>query len=1185
MLRRPGFQFAFLTLMLAVLDQSTARAAWIWDVNQDKIDDRMLAVETQGLTAAHLGNTLAGKLVFAVMNSAAPYQYGVYIGYDHHPTDDDAAALQASGVPVQVRYESIDYIRSVITYAQAQQIAQLPGVSRIETIPIFYKVNDVATRTLRARASGNQLFPSVWKHLGATGKGIVVAILDTGVNDEADSTNGYPGHESLRGKWVGGGSFFAGQPELNTGLDESVNPRHTGDPEATYHGTHVAGTAIGSGGPNGILNGAEPGFNAGLAPDARLVDCKVLSDAGAGFGSADALDWLIHNKFNTWGLTGADTIYRGVDVANLSLGGSSASDGTDANCLAVNAAHKAGIVVCVASGNDGNTGYMPSPAAADFALTVGAFTDGNTIDRLDDYVADYSNEGPRLADSDSDHLAEMKPNVMGSGTGINSALGDPTTNGDRYHHINGTSMATPTIAGVAALVRSTNPTLSSDQVRLLLMDTADHRKDRGQQPPSAADPFHIDPNYHPSWGWGQTDAYAAVKEALNPATTQVVRIQAIPQRGPDGVQIKWTSQREVQLQRYELDRASDLGGAPGSWTKINEQAVATPSAQIHGVSNRHEYSYTDLDGSLDPAAYYWYRVRWVDLAAASHSEPAIRTRIMDSPVIARIKYSWTHNYSDGDLYVRFGTGTSTSGPAWFRQGLGAQAADSVVTRSGVSYTGTLQHYFHVDLTADDMVGAYLPPTAAANPWFLSVKEGGYVNTKGSVNDFSMTVFDGPNPTTYTSPNPPTQTVEKQETVFWIPLDPATAANHNPVLAPIGARTVGEGLTVTFFVSASDPDNGQTVTHSAVGLPAGATFDSGTRQFSWTPSYSQAGGYSVRFRVFDNAFPTAAADSEDVAFTVTERNPGDNQAPVLDPLTDRAGVTGQPMQFRVTGHDPEGAALTFSAIGLPSGASLGASTGLFDWTPASGQTGIHPVTFFCTDPGARADSESVYLVISAPGEAPPPQGNCIGQHMVQSGIVGMGIDPVSASYSYQSFTIPPKTQRLTGTLFWFGGPTRDLDFTLLDSDSNAVGSSASTANPEVITVSNLPAGTYIWRVLAFTNPDTAHYTITTDYCVDATMLSADPRRELDFAMALAPNPCHVLAAITFALPQSGHASLKLYDVSGRLIRTLQDGPLAAGRHVRVWDRSTNGGAIAPGGVYFARLESAGRALSRKLVMVR
>src|SRR6185436_10403496 len=157
------------------------------------------------------------------------------------------------------------------------------------------------------------------KDLGITGRGVVVGILDTGVNDEPD--NAYPGHESLRGKFVGGGSFFSGQPALNTPIDASENPKHQLDPELTYHGTHVAGTAIGSGGPNGMLNGAEPGFNAGLAPDARLVDCKVLSDAGLGFGSADALDWLVYNRFNSWGLTGADAIYAGVDVANLSLGG------------------------------------------------------------------------------------------------------------------------------------------------------------------------------------------------------------------------------------------------------------------------------------------------------------------------------------------------------------------------------------------------------------------------------------------------------------------------------------------------------------------------------------------------------------------------------------------------------------------------------------------------------------------------------------------------------------------------------------------------------------------------------------------------------------------------------------------------------------------------------------------------
>src|SRR6185503_13756762 len=129
-------------------------------------------------------------------------------------------------------------------------------------------------------------------------------------------------------------------------------------------------------------------------------------------------------------------------------------------------------------------------------------TDDNTVLRTDDYVADYSNEGPRLSDGDSEQLDEMKPSVLGPGTGIMSALGDPTTNGRLYHHINGTSMATPAVSGVAALVLSANPGLQPGAVRRILQETADHRRDRGKQPESAADPFGIDPNYHPSWGWG-----------------------------------------------------------------------------------------------------------------------------------------------------------------------------------------------------------------------------------------------------------------------------------------------------------------------------------------------------------------------------------------------------------------------------------------------------------------------------------------------------------------------------------------------------------------------------------------------------------------------------------------------------------------------------------------------------------
>jgi hypothetical protein len=268
------------------------------------------------------------------------------------------------------------------------------------------------------------------------------------------------------------------------------------------------------------------------------------------------------------------------------------------------------------------------------------------------------------------------------------------------------------------------------------------------------------------------------------------------------------------------------------------------------------------------------------------------------------------------------------------------------------------------------------------------EEGGYVNTKGTVNDFSVTVF-GPTTTTYTAPNPPTPTVEKQETVFWIPLDPITTLNHNPVLMPIGSRSVGEGLSLSILATATDPDDGQTLTYSASGLPSGATFDPGTRHFDWTPGYSAAGTYHVTFRVFDNGFPTAAADSEDVTVTVTERNPGDNLPPVLESLTDAQGVARQRMQFRVVAHDPEGAALTYSGLSVPVGASLDPATGIFDWTPQDNQVGVHAITFIATDPGALADSESVYLVISAPGEAPPAPYACDNQVTVQNGIVDMG----------------------------------------------------------------------------------------------------------------------------------------------------------------------------------------------------
>jgi hypothetical protein len=134
------------------------------------------------------------------------------------------------------------------------------------------------------------------------------------------------------------------------------------------------------------------------------------------------------------------------------------------------------------------------------------------------------------------------------------------------------------------------------------------------------------------------------------------------------VRVRWTSQREINLVRWIVERAPAVANGPGTFASIHELPVGSQNPQIHGVPNRHPYEYLDAGRRPGRHRAYWYRLRWVDTYGNAHTEPALSVRIQDSPTIARVRYSWTHNYSDGDLAVRLGTGTSTSAPAWFRRG-------------------------------------------------------------------------------------------------------------------------------------------------------------------------------------------------------------------------------------------------------------------------------------------------------------------------------------------------------------------------------------------------------------------------------------------------------------------------------------------------------------------------------------
>jgi subtilisin family serine protease len=757
-------------LFVAGAIAARARCAGAWsDVDRNRIDDRIDRVHADGWAAAFVDRDPSQHMLIGVESSPSP-RFAVYVGYDHHPTAADRIALLGTGLAMAWPFQFIDYIESRATYAEIQVILGLPGVTRVEAVPVEYLDNHYGSRVVRARDSRGLtrsenyvLFPSARQELGLDGQGVVVAILDTGVNDDVDSINpGYPGHESLRGKFLGGGEFWCGLPECSTPATGSTNPQDHGGEASHYHATHCAGTIMGTGGPGG--------FFAGVAPGARLVDCKVLSDAGASVGgSSRGLDWCIANKNRLWDGLSTGSIWQGIDVVSMSLGstecagGSGTSDGSGASNAIVNAAVDAGLVVVIATGNDNSTECIASPAAADLSIAVGASEHARTLDRSDDKVTSFSNEGPRDADADADHLDEMKPSLVAPGAGIISANGDPTTDGTAYQQLSGTSMATPHVAGCAALVLQANPALTPLQVRAILQNTAEHNVpttkatgDRGQ------DPYHLDANYDPSCGWGLVDVFAAAKEAMNSTGgVQVVQIRAVARPQDGRVDVTWITQREYPFQGFNLYRAPDAGGAPGTFVALNSGLIAPAGhSNIQGVSNRTPYVVQDADPSLTLGRAYWYRVEWIDLGGGSHQEPPVPVEYGELARVATARYSIVHNAADNDLTVRVG-GDRDYNPGSFGDadfeilGPGESKQDSARVlfptppNTGTSTIGTIEHFWSVGFKQGDPAEVFLPPSVFA-PWFLSVTDGGFVNRTGRVTGFSVFVNDAPGSATGTT---------------------------------------------------------------------------------------------------------------------------------------------------------------------------------------------------------------------------------------------------------------------------------------------------------------------------------------------------------------------------------------------------------------------------------------------------
>ncbi|MFH8495536.1 S8 family peptidase [Streptomyces coeruleorubidus] len=248
--------------------------------------------------------------------------------------------------------------------------------------------------------------PKAWA-AGYDGKGVKIAVLDTGV----DAT-----HPDLKGQVIGAKNF-------------TTSPDTT---DKVGHGTHVASIAAGTGAKSG-------GKYKGVAPGAKIINGKVLDDGGFGSDSEvlAGIEWAAA---------------EGADVVNMSLGGGD-TPAIDPLEAAVNKlSEEKGILFAIAAGNEGGFGEQTigSPGSAAAALTVGAVDDK-------DVLADFSSRGPGMDGA-------LKPDVTAPGVDITAAsapgnqiaaeVGEKPAG---YMTISGTSMATPHVAGAAALLKQQHP--------------------------------------------------------------------------------------------------------------------------------------------------------------------------------------------------------------------------------------------------------------------------------------------------------------------------------------------------------------------------------------------------------------------------------------------------------------------------------------------------------------------------------------------------------------------------------------------------------------------------------------------------------------------------------------------------------------------------------------------------------
>jgi len=352
--------------------------------------------------------------------------------------------------------------------------------------------------------------PNTAEDNGYDGTGITIAVLDTGVDDPGGAGTT---HNHLPAA-VGG--LFLTNCNAATFACTTLN---VGNPDDQwFHGTGVAGCALG--------RGDVGGNNRGVAPGASLFDCRITPTWATGStvesNIQQVVDWITWN----W-----NTVVPPIRVANISFGSYCESAGT-ALTASIEALVASGVVVCVSAGNQNTCAGNPpecfgpanglgSIAVTTRAITVAAATHQGTINRNNDVIANYSGTGPGIGPTPKPDITAYGnqctracPTGCVAGTSTFQIQAPAYNTNTGYLNFGGTSAASPMVAGAAALIIERNPAITPPAVKNLLLTNAEDRGPAGwdatwgeglmdlgpifQAPPPACDLSVISVTYAPA---------------------------------------------------------------------------------------------------------------------------------------------------------------------------------------------------------------------------------------------------------------------------------------------------------------------------------------------------------------------------------------------------------------------------------------------------------------------------------------------------------------------------------------------------------------------------------------------------------------------------------------------------------------------------------------------------------------